>query len=563
MRFRSRVDLRQAITLIFAITGALFSPHAGAVETSATKKTYVAFFMGQGGFVFSWGIPMLASRAHELGLEADIFPYYDLRAAWKKLARKKKQGYKVALVGYSLGNTTATYIQKHVEIDLLLAIAQSSLGRNHRINKGNTKRSVLWWGPDFLSNAGRKNGFDEINYINNLHLWIDVDPRVVNSVLAELWGLKQGKIEPAPLPQPIQNTPDTGAPILVASADGDRWPVPSGRYSPLHAAGAYQLRRRREALIEKDRALRSFVLDRLAEGWTPEQIAGWLKAGNERRLRAVGCETIYAFIYRAAQKAEQLWRYLTRRHKRRRPRRSRPSRDTIKDRVSIHERPENIDARTEAGHWEGDLIICKRTRPVLILYERKSRVTLAARLVGKTAAETISVMLAVFARIEPTLRKSITFDNDTAFAQHARLKTMCAMTTWFCDAYASWQKGGVENANGRLRRWLRVRSTLTKCPTKKSRISSSPPISRRENASVSRRHSRQSSKSLAKTSKFGFHKPVAPRSRIHSGMLPGAVMQLWPSKPIPTAHLFLPSIPETDRNHTRRTVSAVHSSAAI
>ena len=46
------------------------------------------------------------------------------------------------------------------------------------------------------------------------------------------------------------------------------------------------------------------------------------------------------------------------------------------------------------------------------------------------------------------------FDNDTAFAQHARLKTMRAMTTWFCDAYASWQKGGVENANGRLRRWL-------------------------------------------------------------------------------------------------------------
>ena len=51
-------------------------------------------------------------------------------------------------------------------------------------------------------------------------------------------------------------------------------------------------------------------------------------------------------------------------------------------------------------------------------------------------------------------RTAVTFDNDSAFAQHARLKTMCAMTTWFCDAYASWQKGGVENANGRLRRWL-------------------------------------------------------------------------------------------------------------
>ena len=98
--------------------------------------------------------------------------------------------------------------------------------------------------------------------------------------------------------------------------------------------------------------------------------------------------------------------------------------------------------------------------------------TLAARLAGKTAAETISVMLAVFARVDPALRKSITFDNDTAFAQHALLRTMRAMTTWFCDAYASWQKGGVENANGRLQRGCLVRSTSTKCPTRKSRTSS-------------------------------------------------------------------------------------------
>ena len=52
------------------------------------------------------------------------------------------------------------------------------------------------------------------------------------------------------------------------------------------------------------------------------------------------------------------------------------------------------------------------------------------------------------------LRRFITFDNDTAFAQHRLLRTMRDMTTWFCDAFASWQKGGVENANGRLRRWL-------------------------------------------------------------------------------------------------------------
>ena len=85
---------------------------------------------------------------------------------------------------------------------------------------------------------------------------------------------------------------------------------------------------------------------------------------------------------------------------------------------------------------------------------------------GKPPAETISVMLAVFARIEPTLRKSITFDNDTAFAQHALLKTRRAMTTWFCDAYASWQKGGLKTPTADYDAGCRVRSTLTKCPTR-------------------------------------------------------------------------------------------------
>ena len=73
---------------------------------------------------------------------------------------------------------------------------------------------------------------------------------------------------------------------------------------------------------------------------------------------------------------------------------------------------------------------------------------------GKPPQKPSSVMLAVFGRIDPHLRRSITFDNDTAFAQHGLLRTMREMTTWFCDAYASWQKGGIENANGRLRRWL-------------------------------------------------------------------------------------------------------------
>jgi IS30 family transposase len=87
-------------------------------------------------------------------------------------------------------------------------------------------------------------------------------------------------------------------------------------------------------------------------------------------LRALGFEAIDAFVDRAARKGEELWRSLTRRHKRRRPRRARPSRDMIKDRASIHDRPRDVEGRADMGHWEGDLIICKRTRPVLVLHER-------------------------------------------------------------------------------------------------------------------------------------------------------------------------------------------------
>ena len=134
--------------------------------------------------------------------------------------------------------------------------------------------------------------------------------------------------------------------------------------------------------------------------------------------------------------------------------RARRSRDTIKNRRSIHDRPAEVEDRRQVGHWEADLVICKRARPVLVLHERKTRVTLATRLNGKTAAETIAAMTAVFRRVAPGLRSSVTFDNDTAFARHRLLDDLFGMSTWFCDAYASWQKGGVENANGRLRRWL-------------------------------------------------------------------------------------------------------------
>ncbi len=227
----------------------------------------------------------------------------------------------------------------------------------------------------------------------------------------------------------------------------------SGVYRPAYADGSYLYRRQRPARLETDAALRRYVLERLSEGWTPEQIAGRLRRGIDR-LAPISFETIYAWIYSKARKAEKLWKYLPRRRATRRPMRGRISKDRISDKVHISERSDAANSRSEAGHWESDLVICKHARPVLVLHERKTRITFMARLSGKGAAETVSAIMAVFKRLSPEMRRSATFDNGTEFARHSLLRGMLSETTYFCDAYASWQKGGIENANGRIRRWL-------------------------------------------------------------------------------------------------------------
>jgi hypothetical protein len=209
LRFGSRIDRRQAVFGMLAAGGAAALPvEAPAVPAPGSEKAYSAFFLGQGGYLLSWGIPFLEAGARKLGLATDVFSYTDLKPAWTSIVRKRKEGYKIALVGYSLGNTTATYLQRHLAVDLLLAIAESSLGRNHPIEKKNTRRSVLWYGSDMLSNAGVHDGFDETNYIETLHLMMDLDPRVVSGVLGELKSL----ITPARRDEPVvaANTPGPG-----------------------------------------------------------------------------------------------------------------------------------------------------------------------------------------------------------------------------------------------------------------------------------------------------------------------------------------------------------------
>ncbi|MBO0752709.1 MAG: hypothetical protein J2P53_11385 [Bradyrhizobiaceae bacterium] len=195
--FCSRINRRQAILTMLATGGAAAMPaELGATPAKPdTGKAYAAFFLGQGGYLFSWGIPHLEREARKLGFATDVYNYTDVKPAWASIVRRRKQGYRIALVGYSLGNTTATYLQQHLPVDLLLAISESSLGLNHPVKKENTKRSMLWYGPDVLSNAGVHDGFDVVNYVESTHLLMDVDPRVVHGVLAELKSLVAPKAD--------------------------------------------------------------------------------------------------------------------------------------------------------------------------------------------------------------------------------------------------------------------------------------------------------------------------------------------------------------------------------
>jgi transposase, IS30 family len=192
----------------------------------------------------------------------------------------------------------------------------------------------------------------------------------------------------------------------------------------------------------------------------------------KRESRGLSSETVYTWIYRRGQKAGRLWQFLTRRRVRRRKRHDRASRDTSTEKVRVSQRADDADARETSGHWvrrkpatgssaaPNDLIICKHSRPVLVLHERKSRITLMTRLAGKTAGETVAAFMAIIRRLDPRMRGSITLDNDTRFARHTLLRGMLSTTTYFCDAYARRRKGGVENATARIRRWLPRKTDL-------------------------------------------------------------------------------------------------------
>lgn len=207
----------------------------------------------------------------------------------------------------------------------------------------------------------------------------------------------------------------------------------------------------------------TYVFEKLRSGWSPEQISGRLRLEHPHDPHWHICpETIYQFIYREQSKEKRLWEYLPRKQKNRQKQYGRSvQKARIPQRVSIHRRPEYIDARTEFGHWEGDTIEGSRSEKdgIHTEVERVTRFFLARKVDRIASPETIRIQYQIFQHLPERARQSTTLDNGREHHRHMALRFL-KMRTFFADPYASWQRGTNEHTNGLLRRYLPKRSSF-------------------------------------------------------------------------------------------------------
>lgn len=237
----------------------------------------------------------------------------------------------------------------------------------------------------------------------------------------------------------------------------------AGPYAAGYAQAQTAARRWSGSKLERDEALRSRVLEGLAKGWSPQQVAGRLRLEQGRTL--VCHETIYSFIYAQLKRSNDgAWRFYLPRAKARRGRRARKGGSPasfIKQRVALSQRPPEALTRNQPGHWEADfMLFAAYGQSVLVLHERTSRLTALVKTKTRKANPTARALGGLLGPLPDDLKQSLAFDNGTEFAEHYRI----GLPTFFCDPHAPWQKGGVENAIGRIRRFLPRKTDLAAVP---------------------------------------------------------------------------------------------------
>ncbi len=120
-----------------------------------------------------------------------------------------------------------------------------------------------------------------------------------------------------------------------------------------------------------------------------------------------------------------------------------------------------VATRQRLGDWEADTIVGKGHRQALVsLTERKSKLTLLAKVERATAAAVAEVMTRLLAPLAERVQ-TITSDNGREFAQHQQIAAQLQADFYFAHPYASWERGLNENTNGLVRQYFPKGSDFT------------------------------------------------------------------------------------------------------
>lgn len=238
--------------------------------------------------------------------------------------------------------------------------------------------------------------------------------------------------------------------------------VRSGRYEASVAEHKAYVRRKYSKYqgqkINEHDTLRRYIIVGLKRYCSPDEISGRMK--RERQPFYASKTAIYEWLY--TSRGSRWCCYLYSRHYRPKRRKGKKTKKAlIPHRIGLEARPLGADNRTRYGHYESDTVVsAKKTggkAALCVLYERKARYIDAQKMPNLKPASNVAAIRAMNANVAA---KSITLDNGIENIKHEEL----GVSTYFCDPYSSWQKGGVENAIKMIRRFVPKRSDIGEYP---------------------------------------------------------------------------------------------------
>ena len=208
--------------------------------------------------------------------------------------------------------------------------------------------------------------------------------------------------------------------------------------------------RHKHRKLTKERV--SIIQQLLQQYLSPEQVSGYLK---QHHAISLSHETIYRFIYQDATRHAQLKPFLRQGGKHRRKRYGSGARvSNIPNRVSIADRPKEVEQKTRLGDWECDTVIGQDRKSVLVtVVDRASLYTCCSRVLSRSAQVVNQAILRLLRPFKDKV-KTLTFDNGSEFVKHEVLAQALAARTYFAHPYSSWERGINENTNGLLRQFF-------------------------------------------------------------------------------------------------------------